>query len=1095
MRKHLSAAQARVRATRSCLGIVTGSLLVAGLTACGGGGDTASNNDPAEPQNLADTPVRAQAIPVTAPTTTLVKDTGWSAALPALQPWTYVAPPIRGRVHYIDSVYSTAIDAIYSTAGRDGKTPATAWANIRDFKNKIQTTNVDSEKLQPGDAILFKCGGVWREGLQLDGYKELYIGTYQAAKVGPNDCPDDQLPILRASTWGGAIAWRSTDPSNTVFSSGELGENVDIYRMFKDTIPLAEARHPNANSPQPYFRAAELPRGSGESESDWKNRKRSQFKLSDAEISMFASRASDLKDAVVYTKQVPWLLQRTEIKSYDPASGIVTLTSAVSDSIESGVGYYLAGKKWMMDQPGDWAKEITTRVPHTDPRYSSNPAYDKKYRTIYYRPENQSVDGLEFTWSESGFTNRSFGINIQGGSDIEISRIRFEHQEQGSVLVQSGKNIRVTGIESLFPREYGISIGRRHDSKLKPTADSSSDVVLHSNKIRGAGGYGIKAGGMLSEKTDTDGIKLHSIVAKVTVRNNLVMATGMYGSAAATKERTAIRIGGPVPDGDNLPPKGGAPDAQAVGNLVLDSAGGGIVLDNGRHGAIVDGNTVVNSCMLVTDCSGIYANNTEASQPAAEGTTSAKITNNIVIGVKGNIDGAQVGSELNRLGREQAFGIYLDDRSANVEVSNNQISHASGGIYLHNTAWTDIHHNTIKRVTLASIKVNSDRPQINGIEQMRGNVIRDNTLFSHRSVDSNQFTANSLANGIQGAAPQVYAQLWVHDSLNPSVFFTGDRRNESRNNTVVTHSKVSPTLPTTWRTNSAYVSNNNAPQTTQSSGGIWWMTNGKGTSGYNKEIALPEWLKVTQSTTQTSDAESSPVSYRPYALTLGNGGNSLINPMGQGSGWTWNAASQVTYATGSSTCGEASLCASVTASQPWHTLMSNPFTTTPGQLYIAKYTLKQGTMKGIHNTTVRRNTDSAMVGEYLQNVETNPGEMRYYEHFFRANANSGNSTVLSLKPSDGVSNSTNPYTMQYFSDATVHKVDSVAVLPGLDQLGVTAVNASAAARNFSCTDDLGIASANCSSMRDETNQPVVFPVSVPARTMKRFYVSSSTWSN
>lgn len=1069
MRKHHSAAHARARAARTCLGIITGSFVVIGLTACGGGGDNAPDNDTTQAQKLTDAPARAQAIPVTAPTTTLVKDTGWSAALPALQPWTYVAPTITGKIHYIDSVYSTAIP---TDSARDGATPATAWGNIRDFKDKVLAATDPAKKLQAGDAILFKCGGVWREGLQLKGYSNLHIGTYQAGQTGARDCADDQLPILRSSEWGGRVTWTPTDSSNTVYSA-TLGAGELLYRLFKNTIPLPEARYPNADSTQPYLLASPVTQNSGESSSDFATRKRSQFTVKPSEISTFSANNNQIVGAVIYVKSAGWMIQRRTVSTYDSSTGVITLSSAVDYPIEEGMGYYLAGRKWMMDQPGEWSQEITQGTT----------------RTVYYQPDDQTANGLEFTWNGSTYFNRSHGIQIIDGHNIEISRIRFEHQEYAALSLESSADITVKGVESLFAREIGIGIGR-YTLPGGPNVPTKN-VTVESSKVRGAGAYGILAGGIYKEPGTN---ALLPTTGNITVKNNLVMQTGLHGSGASIMTRTAIRIGGPSPDADG-PTLNGPPDAQALGNVVFNNASVGIHLDNGRHGAVIDGNTVVDSCVLVTDCGGIYANNTLASQPAAEGTTSAKISNNIVIGVRGNIDGAITGSLTNRMGREQTFGIYLDDRAANVEVFNNQISHASGGIYLHNTAWTDIHHNTIKRVTLASIKVNSDRPAINGIEQMRGNVIRDNTLFSHRTVDNDKFsTGASLADGIQGAAPQVYAQLWVHDTLNPNVFFTGNRRNESRNNTVLTHSKVSAVLPTTWRTNSAYVTNNNAPQTTQSSGGIWWLKS-LATNGYNKELALPEWLNLVQATTSTADTESSPVSYRPYALTLGNAGNSLINPIVQGSGWTWNAASQVPYATGASTCGEASVCASVTASQPWHTLMSNPFTTTQGQLYFAKYTVKQGLVKGIHNATVRRNTDSAMAGEYLQNVETNPGEVRYYEHFFRANANSGASTVISLKPSDGVSNSTNPYTTQYFSDATVHKVDSVAVLPGLDQLGVTAVNASAAARTFSCTDDLGIASANCSSVRDETNQPVVFPVSVPARTMKRFYVSSSTWSN
>lgn len=1047
MRKHHSAAHARARAARTCLGIITGSLILIGLTACGGGGDTASNST-LQPQGFGNDSAQAQAISTPA-LGTVTKDSGWSTVVPELPTRTFVQPSSIGTIYYIDS--KRAFDPSSTPlATEDGSSPTKAFPNIGEFNRQVGMAN-----LHANDAILLKCGSVFRnEMLFLNGISNIYIGPYQAGQTGPADCSDSQLPTLRQSKWGGTLTWTATDASNTVYSA-PTDPSLNIERMFRYTVPLVKARYPNMGSTPKYLLATSASSNT-------------QFKVSAAEKQLFDTNAGgqDIVGADVFIRSTAWLIERRTVSAYDIATGTVTLNRQVSDTIPTGAGYYLAGKAWMFDQPGEWYQSKT-----------ENKVYFRRVST-----SDNPVD-LEYTDATTGQ-----GLFMMNSQNITISRIAFEHHEFASIGIESSNNITVSGADVRFASELGISVG-----KNGLAGAPSQNITIEFCKVRGVRGYGIKAGGVV-------GTNRLPISKNVTLRHNLVTETGMHDAAIKAdgieiKAMTAIRLGGPVPlETETSPPTQGVPDAQALGNIIINSGGPAIFLDNGRHGAIIDSNTVINACLQISDCGGIYTNNrdTTKSLPSAEGTTSATISNNIIVGVKGDTEGVATAALAVRMVREQTFGIYLDDLSANVEVANNQVTHAGAGIYLHNASWNKVHHNKIKAITLASIKVHSDwvYPSNTFTETIRGNVVHDNELLSHRAVDGNVFATNSsLSNGIQGNAPQVYAQLWLHATLNPSVFFTGDHNNESRNNTVVTHSKT--TSPSTWRMNSQWVTNNNSPQTTQSSGGIWLL---KTTGGYNKEVALPEWLKVTQSSTSTADVESSSVSYRPYALTLGNGGNSLIDPIASGSGWTWNAASQVSYATGASTCGEASVCASLTASQPWHTLMSNPFTTTQGQLYFVKYTLKQGAVKGIHNTTVRL-TNSTMVGEYLQNVETNPDEVRYYEHFFRGNANSGANTVLALKPSDGVANSTNPYTTQYFSDATVHQVDAVAVLPGLDQLGVTAVNASAASRNFNCVEDLGIASANCSSVRDENNQPVTFPVSVGARTMKRFYINSSTWSN
>lgn len=1074
MRKHYSAAHARARAARSCLGIITGSLIAMGLTACGGGdGTTAQNQQLAEPQSVSGASAQAQAISTPA-LGTYIKATGWSTALPELPTRTFKKPAsITGTTYYIDSVRSY-VDQQAPLANEDGLTPATAFTNIGQFKAQI--VNNPNKGLKSNDAILLKCGAIFRYetlALTLTGISNIYIGPYQAGQTGPNDCADNALPTLRQAKWGGA-GWAPTDASNTVHTTTI---STAVARMFRYTVPLIKARYPNIDNTTKYLLT------DGEIS-------KKKFKVSETQRVFFDGK--DMVGADIFIKSRAWAIERRTIDAYDSVTGVVTLNRDISqESIPRGAGYYLAGKAWMFDQPGEW--------------YQSG-------STVFYRHMSSNatamaaeLSGLEYTDSGS-----ELGISIRNGTTVTISRIAFEHQETTALGIYSSQGVTAHGVDVRFASELGIDVG-----KNGATGNPSENITIEYSKVRGVWGFGIRAGGVHRPDATLPG---YPISKNVALKYNLVTETAMYDVAPKASEAqeanglVAIRLGAPTPvSGEQSLPGLGDLDAQAVGNIVINNAGPGIYLNSGRHGGLIDANTVINSCLRTTDCGAIYTNNRDETKtlPAAEGTTSAKISNNIVVGVKGDIEGVVFGAS-SRASREMTYGIYLDDLSANIEVVGNKVTDAAGGIYLHNASWNNVHGNIIQAVTLASIEVSSDwkYPKVPGTftETVRGNIIHNNTLFSHRTVDPAQFSASYIQQGMQGQDPpkQVYAQLWLHNNAQPSAFFTDDpstgaRRNKSHNNEVLTHSKTSG--PSTWGMDgSAYVNNQSSARTTQLSGAIWEVQQTTAqTANYRKRMALPEWLKLVQPDSGSQDSQSSPIVYRPYILTLGNNGTSLIAPIAQGSQWVWNAASQVPYATGTSTCGGASVCAGVTASETWHSLVSPAFQTTAGNLYFVKYIVKQGPVRGEHNTSIRRDAEPnryAQVGEFVQSVYTEANEIRRFEHFFRANSHSGSSTVLHLKPSDGLmTDPTKTYTMQYFSDASVHQVTAWDVLPPLTQLSATATNASHVSRDFLCEEDLGFAQVNCDSVRDENNQPVVFPVEVPARTMKRFYINSSTWSN
>lgn len=1064
MRKHLDAAHARARAVRSCLGIITSSLVVMGMTACGGGSDTAPPRDTTQSQRLNDDG-QAQAQAISTPALgTWIKGTGWSAALPELPARVFLTPETTsGTTYYIDA-RAAYTPAELPPASQLGKTPSTPFTSITEFLQKVGSFNLKS-----GDAILLKCGAVFRnQSMTLAGVSDLYIGPYQPGIVGPSDCTGS-LPTLRQAKWGGktseavGLNWVATSSNSSVYVAPTTST---ITRMFKYTEPLAKARYPNANDPYAYLLA-----DSGVSST--------QFKVRTADKQQFDTLG--VVGADIYIKSRAWIIERRKVTDYQ--NGVITLDRGVAmGDIPAGAGYYLAGKSWMLDQAGEWYQDT-----------GDNKVY-------YWAQGSSDIPNLEYTDDTRTLVNdQSNGISIRKGSKVRISRIAFEHQEMVALGIYSSSDVTVNGVEVRFASEVGIDVG------LQGSDGPSNRVTIEQSKVRGVWGLGIRAGGIARASQTAPAYPLSK---NVTVQNNLVTETAMHDAAPRASNAlevngmVAIRLGGPPPlPTKDSPPSSTSLDAQAIGNIVLNNAGPGIYLNNGRHGALIDGNTVINACLRTSDCGGIYANNRDETQslPAAEGSTSAKISNNIVTGVKGEIEGVPV---TNRTTREQAFGIYLDDLSANIEVVGNQISHTAAGIYLHNASWNNVHANTVKYVTLASIEVSSDwsfsQPTNGYTETVRGNVIQDNTLFSHRPVALNKFSPNwDVQAGVQDQEQAVYAQYWMHKHALPNVFFadatdTGARRNKSINNTVVTHGGAN-----TWRVDHPSYSNGTSDPSlaTKVSGGIWFIQK-TSDPNYGKRMALPDWLGLVTTNAGSPDKDiSSSVVYRPYVLTLGN---ALIAPLGATSGWTWNEAGPVSYVQNTSTCGGPAACAQVLASEPWHALLSPVFPTVNGTLYLAKYSVKQGAVRGEHSASARRDSTTnryKQIGAYLQSVYTEANEFRHFEHFFRGTSDSDTNTRLYLKPSDGVmTDPSKPYTTQYFSDVSIHPVIDAAVLPPINQLSITAANASSADRSFDCTQ-LGFAATDCTSVRDEDNQPVVFPVEVPARNMKRFYIHSTTWSN
>lgn len=246
--------------------------------------------------------------------------------------------------------------------------------------------------------------------------------------------------------------------------------------------------------------------------------------------------------------------------------------------------------------------------------------------------------------------------------DASEGRLHVQSQP-GSALavVLEGPLLEVTGKGSLTIE--GLAFDAAGGDAIRSALDGS--VRISGVDIRRALGNGVSIAGARSAEvlaSTIEDVGLDAVffaeVRRVLVRDNVVRNAGLYAGlrpalAAINAHRT---------------------DAATVqGNLVERSAYHGIRF---AGDAQVQGNVVLNACLLLSDCAGIYTWRRNADDRRAL----ASVVGNIVAGVRGDTSV--------KLGVNDWFvGIYIDDFGNNALVTDNLVVGANQGIYLHN-AWS-----------------------------------------------------------------------------------------------------------------------------------------------------------------------------------------------------------------------------------------------------------------------------------------------------------------------------------------------------------------------------------------------------------------------
>lgn len=311
---------------------------------------------------------------------------------------------------------------------------------------------------------------------------------------------------------------------------------------------------------------------------------------------------------------------------------------------------------------------------------------------------------------------RDHAVRINNASQLRLAGVDLRHTIRTALDVTDVSDAALDGLDIADPGEYGVVIYR------------SKRVVFRGGRVERSGWHAV----------------LTREAPGSVVTGNVILEHGLAGRAGGSGAAIAVRGERTV----------------VSGNLVNRAANSGIHFFN-LQGTQIVGNTVIQSCLRLTDCGGIQTWTGDSPALATRRLLVRSIVkDNVILGGSGNLEGAA------GRGRFQSNGIYLDSMTGGVEVSNNRIAGTENGFYMHNAQFNTIAGNTVRSVTHASVATHMSVP---GGDTIRGNRFRGNRLFSKPSF---------------AGRDEVYAFKWQQPGA-AGRLFAGDDANEIKDNQVL----------------------------------------------------------------------------------------------------------------------------------------------------------------------------------------------------------------------------------------------------------------------------------------------------------------------
>lgn len=373
----------------------------------------------------------------------------------------FTASAFAGKGWYIDS-----------SAGSD-KNPGTVSKPWKTLKRALKNT------YGTGDALLLKCGGVWRESLDLRAAVTSTSGLLISAY---GTCTNGSRPIIRPTVSVGTGGWLPAPGQGTKNNIFRTKLATSVGSVTVDGTPLKTARHRNGTRIGAEF----TPLGGSATSTS--------VALGPA---VHGLPAAKLIGATIHTRTRPWIVETNKIVGFDPATTMATLTTAFKYSPLDGSGYIIEGLDWMVDEVDEWA-------------------YDE-------------ISDFLTVWMPTGKTpSRSvinigvmpYGIVANGISNLTIERIRIEYPTFSGIKLENSPNFAIRDVQVINAAEAGITVGDTDSTK------PSINGLIERSVVVGAGQVGIRSSADFS-----------------TIRGNLVQNTGTIARSAGSVAGIYLRSG------------------------------------------------------------------------------------------------------------------------------------------------------------------------------------------------------------------------------------------------------------------------------------------------------------------------------------------------------------------------------------------------------------------------------------------------------------------------------------------------------------------------------------------------------------------------
>lgn len=299
--------------------------------------------------------------------------------------------------------------------------------------------------------------------------------------------------------------------------------------------------------------------------------------------------------------------------------------------------------------------------------------YDAATRTLYaWMPDGRVPD------TSAAVTTLPTGIDLQSSQYITVDSLDVTH-------VGTGVNARSS---------VGVTL---RNSRVRNVAGIGFDGAGSSNAVV-AGNTFARTGREAIDGIDTTvASALGMQVTGNTITDSSVATTG------AQLLSLPVAAYGAIVPGDR---------ARVSGNSITGSAYHGI---RTTGAGTIERNLVANACLVLDDCGGIYV------YGAVKGSV---IDRNTVRNIPGGLDGKPAGAT------SQGQGIFLDDHANGVQVSNNTVTDAETGIFIHNSYANTVTGNVLYGNRKHQIWLFEDSTLVNASGDVYGNVITGNQMFA-----------------------------------------------------------------------------------------------------------------------------------------------------------------------------------------------------------------------------------------------------------------------------------------------------------------------------------------------------------------------------